>query len=106
MGKYACGPPTYTDERNTLVCHPTTNPFKKVTPVVLFNRDSNGWLSKDVVYGSWRDKVDPGNRNWLKTMAEQCLIVIAPMTLQGYGNPLNPSYPGDQGTIDNRLCKK
>ena len=99
--KYACGKATYEHERNTLVCYPRTGKYTPKThlPVVFYNRDSNGWLDPNKTYPneSWKNKIDPGNRKWLKTMAEQCLITIAPMT-QEKGNK--------KGTIDHDLCNQ
>merc|ERR1711865_52981 len=76
--EYACGP-----GRKTLVCYPTKGVTGQV-PVVFYNRDSDGW-----------DRHDFGNRRWLTKMAAQCLITIAPETLQ----------TATKGTTEYSLCK-
>ena len=73
--KYACGNPANTTG-NTLVCYPKKGKPKHHLPVVFYNRDSGGWTESSPYYSN------KGNRAWLTTMAEQCLITIAPMTLQ------------------------
>jgi len=74
---YTCGPTT-----DTKVCYPKTTPSGLTKlPVVFYNRDSWGW-------GGGPD-YRAGTISWLTEMAEQCLIVIAPMTPQKDTTPTN-----------------
>ena len=90
--KYACGDPTYDQTQNTWVCYPTG--VTGQVPVVFYNRDSNGWV---------KGELDAGNKKWLKKMAEQCLITIAPMTLQKHYNREKMSK---QDKLQDTLCKQ
>jgi len=76
---YTCGS-NFTNTR-TKIYYPTGqsgNDKKKRFPVVFFARGSGGYVS-----GS---KYENGYNDWLENIAEQCLIVIAPMTGRAKSN--------------------
>ena len=74
VGGYQCSDTDNKPTRTTYVCYPTSGTVTTNFPVVLFQRGSSGWFNKHSSH----------YESWMKKIAEQCLVVIAPMTSGQY----------------------